>query len=563
VLAKSKVRSKSLVMPGLVSATNATVPESLGSLLGAGIAPSWALGNPSRGSGRATLADPELAESVRARQRSPTLSDERERGPDGHLWPHVVVKQELDDAVKVLMEDLKTSCSLTEGLAHLREMATSYPEDQPHMVKRLLSAAMDGTDEVRQMVAKLLSSACVRGEVACDMVEQGFLKILEVLEEHCKDVPKALQYYSETLAMTILDTPIEEQFLDDIKLAASPAELGEEVVASAKYYISERLGLPLQQYKQAVGTILEDCMADANLQEAADCLEDVRVPHFGHEVVKKAIVLALNMKNRERELVSQLLVKLFTSGMLSEEQMADGFIRLIARLGDLCLDTPDAVTLLAQFTARAVADECLTASFVEGGIPAVLIAADTQGADFVKKFRVTMTSAAFKRDPSNVWGASSKSVEKLKMAVKEILREYFVAGDVEQCLQSVRDLEASHFLHELVSKAILISLDYGTQGQLRAHVLLQTATEQGLVTPTQVAQGLERILNSMEDIVIDVPTAPVLVGRFLFQAFEDGWASRDLLDERKGGPWGEHFARGEDAPSKKAALAELARLESV
>merc|ERR1711937_509900 len=123
---------------------------------------------------------------------------------------------------------------------------------------------------------------------------------------------------------------------------------------------------------------------------------------------------------------------------------------------------------------------------------------------------------------------------------KDILREYFAENDVDECLKSVQDLEAPHFMHELVSKAIIMSLDHGTSGQLRAHQLLQTANELGIVTPTQVAQGVERVLASLHDIVIDVPKAPEMVARFLFQAFEDGWASRDILDQRKGGPWGEN-----------------------
>lgn len=166
------------------------------------------------------------------------------------------------------------------------------------------------------------------------------------------------------------------------------------------------------------------------------------------------------------------------------------------------------------------------------------------------------------RNPAYIWGAG-KTIDELKKAIRGILDEFFLSGDVAECLASSKELEAPFFLHELVAKAIIIALDHGTPGQLRAHLLLSTAADQGLITPTQVVQGLERVLDSLKETIKDVPNAPVLVARFLFQAFEDGWASRDLLDERKGGPWGEAFSHGDMDPAKKAAYAELARLESL
>ena len=114
---------------------------------------------------------------------------------------------------------------------------------------------------------------------------------------------------------------------------------------------------------------------------------------------------------------------------------------------------------------------------------------------------------AYLRNPENIWGAGVKSVDVLKSAIRDILSEFFASGDVIECLKSVADLQdipltfpitcafawpfclvphvlllchdvfridlawpdgtvcgwqAPYFLHELVSKAIIISMDHGT-----------------------------------------------------------------------------------------------------
>jgi len=323
--------------------------------------------------------------------------------------------------------------------------------------------------------------------------------------------------------------------------------------------------LPVEIMKDQTKEILDEYLQEADLTEAQECLQAVVLPHYGHTLVIQVVTLALNMKNRERELASTLLATCHRSGLLSEEQIEDGFVRLIWRLNDLVLDTPESPALLAQFVVRGIADGVLDVGFLKhGGVPDSLVQEGSLGGEFATKLQLYQSkSHMHSKNPANIWGAG-KSVDELKVAVRGILDDFFASGDVDEALAGVKELEAPFFLHEMVSKAIIISLDHGTQGQLKAQLLLATAAEQtGLVTPTQVVQGIERVLDSLEETVKDVPNAPTLVARFLFQAFEDGWASRDLLEQRKGGPWGEAFSHGDVKPAKRAAYTELARLESL
>lgn len=71
----------------------------------------------------------------------------------------------------------------------------------------------------------------------------------------------------------------------------------------------------------------------------------------------------MDHKPSHREMTSVLISDLYGQ-MLTEHDIGEGFERLLNNLPDLLLDTPDAVTILGNFIARAVADDCLPPKFV-------------------------------------------------------------------------------------------------------------------------------------------------------------------------------------------------------
>jgi len=68
--------------------------------LGTGGRPSWALPGSSRRGPEPALASRVVQQLVNDKEMDiVTLSESRDRGPDGHLWPRVALKKELDDGV--------------------------------------------------------------------------------------------------------------------------------------------------------------------------------------------------------------------------------------------------------------------------------------------------------------------------------------------------------------------------------------------------------------------------------------------------------------------------------
>ncbi|XP_072263270.1 programmed cell death protein 4-like [Pyxicephalus adspersus] len=81
-------------------------------------------------------------------------------------------------------------------------------------------------------------------------------------------------------------------------------------------------------------------------------------------VPRLAVSLSLEGKASHRELTSRLLSDLLGK-VLTEEDMAQAFDRLLTDLPDLILDTPEAPQMLGQFIARAVADHALPYNFLD------------------------------------------------------------------------------------------------------------------------------------------------------------------------------------------------------
>ena len=111
--------------------------------------------------------------------------------------------------------------------------------------------------------------------------------------------------------------------------------------------------------------MLEEFLLSSDMDEVCDCVKRLNVPHFHHEIVKRAIVIAMDKKQRERAMMSSLLAELFNREIVSQQQMHLGFQRLLEALQDLELDTPGATKILDIFIGQAIKDKCLVEKTME------------------------------------------------------------------------------------------------------------------------------------------------------------------------------------------------------
>jgi programmed cell death protein 4 len=206
---------------------------------------------------------------------------------------------------------------------------------------------------------------------------------------------------------------------------------------------------------------------------------------------------------------------------VSRDQLVEGFLRLVLVLDDLALDTPDAVDILAKFTARAVVDECLPPAF-PSVIPRDFNLTD-RCARYVAVVRTHLDGSFVAQRMATVWGAGlAASVDDLKAAITNLLQDLFVTQLLDEAVAAFKSLQCAHFGHELVRRAVLIALDK-TPPQLDvACALIRRGVEMNAFGRAEVAKGVARLVAAREDVLLDFPSFDAALGGVVAQLSADG-----------------------------------------
>ena len=83
------------------------------------------------------------------------------------------------------------------------------------------------------------------------------------------------------------------------------------------------------------------------------CLKDLEVPHFHHELVYEALLMVIEYSHEKtEEVMCKLLHSLFSSVLITIDQMRAGFQRVYDQMVDICIDVPKAYLILERMVFR-------------------------------------------------------------------------------------------------------------------------------------------------------------------------------------------------------------------
>jgi len=290
------------------------------------------------------------------------------------------------------------------------------------------------------------------------------------------------------------------------------------VLAEAERRIRRRrlrgAALTTEELRAGLRAVVEEFFSSNDADEVRRRIAELGVPaESGHELVRVAVQMGLDRRDRERELVCQLLSNLL-GAPFSGAQMAKGFETLIGRVDDLTIDNPNAPSLLAAFLVRAVADDVLPPSFV-GVDPPCEMTSELRR-ELLTQARAQLAAAHFGERRRNVWGKTTDaSVDELKRKIDETVREYFSSGGLDEAVRCVRELAAPAFMHEFVKRLVAMSLDAGAREQQLALQLTKRLVESEALSPEQLSLGCQRIVAAEPDLRLDNPHAPSVIADFL------------------------------------------------
>jgi len=119
-------------------------------------------------------------------------------------------------------------------------------------------------------------------------------------------------------------------------------------------------------------------------------------------------------------------------------------------------------------------------------------------------------SAVLKVDP----------VLEYKTECDKIIKEYLYSGDIGELTRALQELNKPNWLDEFVKRAIIAALEKH-DGEREAVSTLLSSLYTTVIPHEKVAEGFRLVVYRLEDIVLDVPSAPDLVGKFIARAIHD------------------------------------------
>lgn len=419
---------------------------------------------------------------------------ERRWGGSTHITVEEVKKKIAD-----LLREYVESGDAFEACRCIRELGVSFFHHE--VVKRALVLAME-IRTAEPLILKLLKEAAEEGLISSSQMAKGFARLEESLDDLALDIPSA-----RNLFQSIVPVAISEGWLD----ASFMKSLGEDGRVQQE---DEKV----KRYKEEVVTIIHEYFLSDDIPELIRSLEDLGAPEFNPIFLKKVITLAMDRKNREKEMASVLLSALHIE-IFSTEDIVNGFVMLLESAEDTALDILDASNELALFLARAVIDDVLAPLNLEE--ISSKLPPNCSGSETVRVARSLIAARHAGERLLRCWGGGTGwAVEDAKDKIMKLLEEYESGGVVSEACQCIRDLGMPFFNHEVVKKALVMAMEKKNDRMLD---LLQECFSEGLITTNQMTKGFTRIKDGLDDLALDIPNAKEKFTFYVEYARKKGW----------------------------------------
>jgi len=263
----------------------------------------------------------------------------------------------------------------------------------------------------------------------------------------------------------------------------------------------------------ALGKLLQEYFVNGDV---AEYMETVLQLDSGPAMRVAAAVIAMEQamsrRSEEKELVSELLVAM-NDGIAPFPLIEHAFDTLLGAITELEVDTPGASHILANFLARAAADDVVSPAYLAERSESRATRTGTPGA-IVKVASALVNMRHGRSRLEGVWGhgGGREPIDRLKQEMNLSLSEYLDTGDIAEIQRQIRDWDVPHFLHELVYEAVLLALDARIKKKREDAKLLQellaALSNASILTDSQIMTGFERVRKQLSDLSMDAPQAP-------------------------------------------------------
>ena len=100
------------------------------------------------------------------------------------------------------------------------------------------------------------------------------------------------------------------------------------------------------------------------------------------------------------------------------------------------------------------------------------------------------------------------TLAEFKIRVSEAIKEYFDSADADEVVRTIQEMKCQVYHPEVVKRAISLSLDEGPRERELISRLL-TCLHPNPLADDEMETGFEILLDSLDDLCIDIPDAKV------------------------------------------------------
>ncbi|XP_050204776.1 MA3 DOMAIN-CONTAINING TRANSLATION REGULATORY FACTOR 2 [Mercurialis annua] len=375
------------------------------------------------------------------------------------------------------------------------------------VIKRALIMAMERTQAEGRLL-DLLKDAAEQGLINTSQITKGFTRIIDAVDDLTLDIPNAREILQSLISKAASEGWLCASSLRPVSIGPAKPPLEDNAT---------------KIFKTKAQSIIQEYFLSGDISEVSSCLESENSnssAELNAIFVKRLITLAMDRKNREKEMASVLLSSL----CFPVDDVVKGFIMLIESADDTALDNPVVVEDLAMFLSRAVVDEVLAPQQL-GEIESQFLGVESIGSKVLQMAKSLLKARLSGERILRCWGGSGRSkpgwaVEDVKDKIGRLLEEYESGGDIREACRCIKELGMSFFHHEVVKKAMVIIIEKKSE---RMWSLLDQSFSSGLITSYQMMKGFERVAESLEDLSLDVPDAHRQFIHFVDRAKVAGW----------------------------------------
>ncbi|KHN32821.1 Programmed cell death protein 4 [Glycine soja] len=277
----------------------------------------------------------------------------------------------------------------------------------------------------------------------------------------------------------------------------------------------------LENYKKKATIIVEEYFSTDGVIATMNEVKELGKPQYGYYFVKKLVSMSMDRHDKEKEMAAILLSALY-SDVVDPSQVYKGFSKLVESADDLIVDIPDTVEILALFIARAVVDDILPPAFLKKQM--AYLPKDSKGVEVLKKTEKSYLAAPLHAEIiERCWGRSKNTtVDDVKVKINNFLKEYVASGDKKEASRCIKDLKVPFFHHEIVKRVLIMAMER-RQAESPLLDLLKAAAEEGFINSSQMSKGFSRLIDTVDDLSLDIPNARGILQQLMSKAASEGW----------------------------------------